>query len=119
MHGLPRDFDPRDFVGKTVQSVGFSANTVDVGFETGESITTESPFEHTGPQINVCSGWHDVPVQCSELMRVAGRTVVGAKVVGRGTLVLAFDDGQSLTFQEDDQPYESYRVIVGGREFIV
>lgn len=46
MYALPTDLDLSGFIGKTLEQVSFSVNTIHMAFEDGFSITLESSFAH-------------------------------------------------------------------------
>jgi len=118
MYGLPQDFDTSVFVGKSLQLVSFTANTIHLAFDDEVSITVESSFAHdlgqTGPPTV-----ETVPVRESRLMQLVERTVVRAEARDRGTLVLYFDNGQTFFCFDDLPQYESYSITLGDRQIIV
>ena len=120
MYGLPRNFDPTLFVGRTIELVSFTSNTVHLAFSGDRcSLTIESSFEHN-PGVTGRERVHsEVPVVESGLMRLVGRSVAIAEVEGEGTLFLRFDDGQTLRLFDDSEEYESYRIDCNGLEIVV
>ena len=119
MYGLPKDFDPAGFVGRIIELVSFTANTVHLGFNGGYSLTVESSFEHRPEQRGTGPVRFDVPLEDSGLMRLIGRSVLAAEVERPGTLFLRFDDGQTLRCFDDSTEYESYKINCNGVEIIV
>lgn len=120
MYGLPKDFDASFFVGLEVQQVAFSANTLDVSFESNISVTLESSYEYRTLQQGervVESG--SIPVVESRLMRLTGQRVASADAFMNGTLTLRFASGDELTFLDDNPNYESYRISRDGDETFV
>jgi hypothetical protein len=59
------------------------------------------------------------PSTLARFTALSGHRIVGAGAEGRGTLVLTFDDGQTLRVIEDGDAYECYELHLGGREIIV
>lgn len=119
MYGLPEDFDPTGFVGRSVEIVSFTANTVHLAFDGDYSLTVESSFEHRSKGCSNQPARFEVPVRDSGLMSLIGRPVVSAEVDKPGTLCLQFDDGQMFRCFDDSEEYESYKVNCGGTEIIV
>ena len=119
MYGLPEDFNPTGFIGRTVEIVSFTANTLHLGFDGGYSLTVESSFEHGHEGHGAQTLRFGVPVTDSGLMSLVGRSVVAAKAEKPGTLYLRFADGQAFRCFDDSEEYESYRVNCGRTEIIV
>ena len=118
MCGLPSDFDASIFVGRTLEQVSFSANTIDFSFGRDLSITIEGSFTHKtlddeDPQKE------RVPVMYSKLMRLTQKSVRFAEAVREGLLILSFEDGQVLSCFDDSPNYESYRISHGDVEHII
>jgi len=119
MYGLPEDFDPTGFVGRTVEVVSFTANTVHIDLDGDYSLTVTSSFEHGSEQRGEGAVRASVPVKFSGLMRLIGSPVVAAEVERPGTLLLRFDDGQTFRCFDDMEDYESYMINCDGQEIIV
>lgn len=121
MHGLPKGFDGMVFVGRCVEQVCFSQNTLHLDFGDDLSITSESLVVHErvadgGP---VWSERVSVPVETCGLMRLIGPSITHSRVVDDANLILEFEDGQILHIMDDSKTYESYRIRVGDREIFV
>lgn len=118
MYGLPEDFDFAMFDGRTVDLVGFSANTVVLWFDSKLSITIEATYSHMkSPDASAIRV--KVPSQESSLIQLSGKSVVRAEGENSGTLVLHFEDGQILKCFDDSPYYESYRITNQGVEICV
>lgn len=105
MKGLPKTFDSSVFMGKTIDQVSFTINTVSLNFDAGLILTVVGAFEH-GPILG--GSGHEVsepPVSESRLMQLAGHRVTGAKVEDDGGLSLVFEDGQSLRCIRGPEPF--------------
>ena len=118
MYGLPKDFDTSIFLGKTIQAISFSANTIDFMFDDALSITATGSFSHHIPGQN-SDEVESIPVKNSKLMQLTEKSVVSAKVEGRGNLVLQFNDGQILRCIDDTPRYESYSITYHSKETFV
>ena len=118
MYGLPRDFDFSIFVGRSVELVSFTVNTVNLSFDEDLSITIGSSYEY---QVDTRSPGEKraIPVQESTLMQLLGKTIEAAEACGRGTLVLHFEGGQIFKCFDDEPQYEAYTITNRGRETIV
>ncbi len=118
MYGFPRDFEASCFIGKKLEQISFSENTIHLCFDPDLSITLMSSYEHyiaadQSPIVGV------VPVDESTLMRLIGRRVVSAVAAAGGVLVLHFEDTQILKCLDDSPQYESYRITFRGVETVV
>jgi hypothetical protein len=79
MYGLPNGFDASFLVGKTLENVSFSANTVFFGFGDGVSVTVLSSLQHLLPSEREGSNVQTVPLSESKLMQIVNHCVVGAR----------------------------------------
>ncbi len=118
MYGLPADFDATIFIGRELEQVSFTVNTVRLAFADDVAITMESSFAFQAP------GTEELvrqapPVQASALMVLVGRKVCAARAENNGTLRLEFTAGGTLLCLDDSPQYESYHIWVGGKETIV
>ncbi len=113
MYGLPKDFDATILVGRTLNMVCFAAYQVYLHFDSDTSITIESGFRH-GARVSTRP-----PVVHSELMRLVELAISEVEWDPDGTLKLRFQDGQSLTIDDDQPAYESYTIAAKGRTIIV
>jgi hypothetical protein len=118
MYGLPADFDPTLFLGRELEQVSFTANTVHLTFDGDASITILDTFE-----VRLVQGAAPVrqtpPVEQSNLMGLLGRRVVSAHRTATGTMALAFEQGGELLCMDESTQYESYTIRIGGREIVV
>jgi hypothetical protein len=119
MHGLPNGFDAGFLVGKTLEEISFTANTVYFGFGDGVSVTVLSSLQHLLPSEREGSNVQTVPLSESKLMQIVNHCVVGARGESVGTLVISFDNGHSLFVFDDDPHYETYWIRQNGKEIIV
>ena len=119
MYGLPETFDASVFVGRTLQQVAFSANSVSLWFGEDLSVTIESSFSHAASSGSKQAEKQTVPVAKSSLMQLAGKAVRSAESDRHGTLTLRFEGGHVLSVFDDLPQYESYRIQQGEDEIIV
>ncbi len=119
MHKLPRDFDGAFLVGRTLESVLFSENTVSFGFGDRVSVTVFSSFQHQCPTEADRPNVQSVPPSESRLMQLLGHTVTQASGDDAGTLTIVFDSGHVLKVFDDDPYYECYSINDGQREIFV
>ena len=118
MYGLPSDFDASVFIGRELQMVAFTVNTVHLSFDGEVELTIETSFDvqldDTSEAVRQAP-----PVQTSSLMSLVGRTIRSARAHSDGTLMLDFSGGGTLTCIDDSKEYESYHIRVHGREIDV
>jgi hypothetical protein len=112
MYGLPADYDASFFVGRELEGVFFSVNTIHFHFADAVSITLTGSFVHRRT-IDDPGETQTVPVASSSLMTLTGKQVREARATPDGTLTLTFDDGQVLVCLDESGPYESYEIQNG------
>lgn len=117
MYGLPDSFEPSIFVGRVIEQMSFTPNTLFVGFDHDISITIMGEFRYAlGDQLHPTR--QAVPVANSSVMSLVGKRVRSADTTPNGTLTLHFDPG-CLVLVDDSPTYESYTLRLGEREIIV
>lgn len=119
MYGLPSGFDASRFVGRTLEQVSFSVNTVHLSFDEAVCITIESSFTHTTGRGMSQADRKNVPVSESRLMHLLGESIESAEAAINGTLTLRFTNGQVFECYDDTPMYESYRMRFGDEEIVV
>ncbi len=121
MYRLPKGFDGSFLVGRTLERVSFSENTVSFGFDENVAITVTSSLKHEllSDSVHTDSEVQSVPLSHSRLMQLTGRSLTIVKGEEDGTLILSFDNGQVLALFDDTPNYESYSIKSGECEIIV
>jgi hypothetical protein len=118
MYGLPVNFDMSVFVGKKLDLICYSANTINLSFENKTSITIMNSFMHQTSSDEM-SQKQSIPLRTSDLVCLSGTAVDSAKGGQDGSLVLYFENGHILTIFDDSREYESYVIRIGNKEIIV
>lgn len=118
MYGLPPDFDASIFVGRELEQVSFSANTVHLTFDDDIAITLESSFLFQTDKTQTAVK-QEPPVQSSSIMSLVGRRVCSARSTSDGTLTLQFTGDGTFTCVDDSEEYESYHIWFCGKEIVV
>ncbi len=113
MIGLPSDFDAALFVGRTVEQVSFTENTISLRFDAGLVLTIEGSFRHEAEAGSALEELSEVPVESSRLVMLAGRRIAKAEGRPDGTLILLFEGGQQLLCYDDSREYECYHIEQG------
>jgi uncharacterized protein DUF6188 len=116
MYGLPENFDASVFVGRRLEQVSFTANTLRLLFDEEVAITLEASFIHRQQGREKKEA---VPPQSSELMKLLGRTVRRAEGRRDGTLTLEFDEGEAIVCLDDSPQYESFHIQIRDKELHV
>jgi hypothetical protein len=119
MYKLPKDFGLGFVVGRTLENVSFSENTVFFGFGDHVSITAFSSLQHEFLAGAAQPNKQCVPLNESRLMQLPGHSVVKASGDDEGTLTLVFDNGHILRVFKDDPHYECYSINDGKKEIYV
>ncbi len=119
MHKLPKDFDTAFFIGRTLECILFSENTVSFSFGENVSVTVTSSLQHKFPSDSDQSNIQRVPLTESKLMQLLGHCIVQAIGNEDGTLTLEFDNKHALKVFDDQTHYESYSINDGKREIYV
>lgn len=118
MYGLPATFDASVLVGKELDEVCFTVNTITFSFKEDVLITVMGSFIHRDKQSTTINK-QSVPVSSSSLMSLVGKAVQLAEARQDGTLSLHFEAGHTLVLLDDSQEYESYIIRIGDEETIV
>lgn len=125
MNGLPENFDASVFIGRTVEQVCVSVNTVSVYFGDDLFITISAEFslgDATGQtEADANEGFNpSASVRASRgvIARLAGATVVRAAGERNGTLTIECDSGDVLHIY-DTPLYEAYVISHRGEDLIV
>jgi hypothetical protein len=116
MYALPEDFHPAVFVGCELQRICFPPYGLELQFEKSICIQVFGPLSLGGESLREEDS---SPQTLARLTALSGHRIVGADTEGRGTLVLTFDDGQTLRVIEDGDAYECYHLHLDGRDIIV
>jgi len=116
MYKFPEEFDPAIFVGRTLEMVCINANQVYFHFNDHLMICAESAFwyerqdkSHSDVQ---------VPLDQLEVLQLLEHDVARAQIKKGDVLIVIFDNGASLRF-DPVLGYESYRVVVAGKETFI
>ena len=118
MYGLPPDFDASVFIGRELEQVSFSANTVHLTFDDDIAITLETSFLFQVDKTKTAVK-QKPPVQSSSIMSLVGRRVCSARSTSEGTLTLQFTGDGTFTCVDDSEEYESYHIWLCGKEVVV
>jgi len=119
MYGLPEDFDGSFFIGRVLEAVSYTSNSLVLGFDNGVSITIESTFEYRAAVNEAHVERQRVPVASSAVMQLLGHSVEAVEAVSEGTLTLRFNGGHVFMCFDDQPDYESYRIAKGSDEIFV
>lgn len=118
MHGLPSAFNVAPLIGRMLEQVSFTINTVHLAFDRSTSITIESCYAHAFDQGAGLVDRIQVPPKQSTLMQLIGQSITAVETQVDGTLTLKFSNGQSLSCF-DDSSYEAYRLKIDNLEIVV
>jgi hypothetical protein len=110
MYGLPEDFDTSFLIGRRLDLVCFSANTVNFHFDGGLHFTIESAYAHQSPESGAADQLYEVPVLSSNIMQLLESLIIDGSATADGTLILTFDNGHKLKFLDTSKQYESYKI---------
>jgi hypothetical protein len=119
MYGLPQDFDGLFFVGRELEIVSYTADSIFSGFGNDISVTTESSYECRLVGDEEYVETQQPPVAFSRLMQLVGCKVASVGAEQQGTLTLHFDEGHAFRCFDDQPSYESYRIAHGKEEIFV
>jgi hypothetical protein len=119
VYKLPADLDLTMFVGRTVDALTFTENTVHFVLSGDDdlSITVEGETLHELEAGGIYS--ETVPATETRLVQLLGRTVTRASSEGDVTLRLEFEGGHTVRIIGESDLYEMYRITFGSREIIV
>lgn len=119
MFGFPKDFDAGRLVGRRLESVTFSENTVHLHFSDACTITADQGVTVRIVRSDSASEPRDeiVPIRESILMSSMGSTIVRTEILGGANLALHLSDGSRITIFEYSDIYECYHIQIGDREW--
>lgn len=118
MYGIPSGFDPSLFIGRELQQVSFTVNTVHLTFDDEFAITIESSFLFQ-PDKTAPASRQTLPVRESNLMSLLGHQVSAARSAADRDLILEFTGGGVLTCIDDSREYESYHIWIHGEQIVI
>lgn len=118
MHGIPKEFDATIFVNRELESITFASNAIHLDLGAGHAITAQ---KHLRYRVHVGSDLRDdvLPVGASSLVALVGRRVERTEVRMPGDLILHFEDGGVIWFEDDSVHYESYSILTPHGEVFV
>jgi hypothetical protein len=119
MYGLPRDFDGAFFVGRELEAVTFTANSLILAFDDSVTLTVESSYQCEWNDGTSAAEFQRVPISSSRIMVLVGRKIISVAVEDGATLSLTFDNLAVLRCFDDRPAYECYRIAHGGNEIYV
>ena len=119
MYGLPEDFDGSFLIGRVLEVVSYSDNSLSLGFDNRVSITIESSFEYRSRPGGGDVELQRVPVRSSSVMQLLGHSVESVDSDRDGTLGLQFSGGSVFRCFDDQSAYECYRIANGDSETYV
>lgn len=118
MHGLPSTFNASALVGKELEEICFTVNTIVFSFSGDVLITVMGSFIHRD-KLSTTANKQSIPVSSSALMCLVGKSIKLAEAREEGTLTLHFGNGHTLILLDDSREYESYIVRIGDKETVV
>jgi hypothetical protein len=116
MYALPEDFDPAVFLDHELQRVCFPPYGLELQFAKSISLKVFGVLSLDGESLREEAS---SPGTLARLTALPGHRIVAASTEGRGTLVLTFEEGQTLRVIEDGDAYECYHLRLEEREIIV
>ncbi len=119
MYKFPNDFDGREFVSRALEMICLNANQVYLHFGNRISICTETPFLYNKHSPHGDSIPVSIPPTNVDLIELLEHRVTDVALSEGKNLTLLFDSGQSLSFVEEQEPYESYKLVFGDKVIII
>jgi hypothetical protein len=110
MYGLRKDFDTSFLLGKKLELICLSENTVNFHFNDGLSFTIESAYSHQTPGSKGADEPIQVPALSSNIDELLGSSVTDVLANEDGTLILKFANQHQLKFFDTSPQYESYKI---------
>jgi hypothetical protein len=117
MYGIDPTMDWSFFLGKRLESVGVGLYAIRLGFDGEVSVSITGSFQY-GANAPV-SAQNGLPDGAVPLLKLLGHSVSSASVVNARSLLLAFDDEQTLRLIDDNEGYESLEIYASGHDCIV
>lgn len=117
MYGIDTKLDWSFFVGKPLEQVAVGLYDIRLGFfgEVSVSITGSFQYNANAP----VSAQNGLPDGAVPLLKLLGHSVSSVSVVDARSLLLTFDDDQTLRLIDDNEAYESLTIFASGHDCIV
>lgn len=119
MHGLPKNFDSRFLIGRSLEMVCFTANQVYLHFDDQIAITIEGSFEYEPSTSSGKSRITELPITKSDLMQLLEKKIVDVSWNEQGTISMTFDNGHVFKCLDTFPNYESYQIKHGKKTIVV
>jgi len=118
MLGLSPECNIQEFVGNTLTTISFSQYSISFYFDEGPFVRVDGSYSYRVTKSESVIT-QEVTSRKTTVLSLLGSSVCAATRVGRGTLKLELDEGRTLSFIEDEAPYECYHVTIGDKEYHV
>lgn len=119
MYDLPKGVSFDFLSGRELALLCFGPYTVTLHFEDGAQIQVEGSFEHIIAGSDAKPASSAFPLSKSRLMRLLAKRVTRVSAKHDGTLMLDFENGDTLVIEGNVGPYESYNIARPGCGLIV
>ncbi len=119
MYKFPDDFDGKKFIGKALEMICLNANQIYLHFGNGISICTETPFLYNKHSLDGDINTVSIPPTNMDLLELLEQRVIDVAISEGTNLTLIFGGSKSLSFVEDQEPYESYKLVFGDKVIII
>jgi hypothetical protein len=116
MYGFPEAHELEVLVGQHLVEVASTANQIILEFSEKASIVCEKGFRLLDKTGNACEV--GIPLDQMSIMRLLQEEIRAVLENGKEGLIIKFSNGYSVVLIDDDE-YESFRIDVAGRQFVV
>lgn len=119
MYKIPQTFDSAKFIGKIVEQICFTSNTISINFGLDCYLQIEGAFEFTDTE-GLFYIENLFPISTDlRLLKLLEKSIVDVNINKlRNNITIVFEDKCVLTLIGDDH-YESYRIKLGVIEILV
>ena len=117
MYEWPNDLDVvKVFVGRQLEGIFFSENTVSLHFDEKFFVTIMSNYSYL---LNDIIEKISFPVRNTNLISSIGSKIIKAELYEKKDLCLWFQDGAKLEINGSTQGYEDYSLNFEGKEYFI
>jgi Family of unknown function (DUF6188) len=117
MSKLLESLDPNHLLGRTLEQIGYSINTIHLWFDEMATIVVLGSVDHWASQ-EAAVNHEELPLRESRLVGLLGQSIVRADKIDEASIEIVFSDGQRLILNPTSE-YESYHITLGAQTWIV
>lgn len=116
MNGISQNEDLSDLIDKVIIQICIGLHEIVINFDDDSYITLECLFSFNAKD------WHDmknIVSSCKQFVKLLGKKVICGEIVNDKTVMLRFECGEKLYFNDSNEYYESFQIKMPNKHIIV